>query len=155
MFLSLKCVLYLAKHYIIPQCPFYICIPILLKFDIILVIFFYLNFACNIGAWFLMGYQHETELLEESLALPRFLPFSGKFGSSEDEFVELDDISRPPRIRTSGSFMDANAVMLPSESIKSEYRQQLPHGWLHKMVFIFLSVKIAVANTYLATGSTH
>ncbi|XP_008450499.1 uncharacterized protein LOC103492087 [Cucumis melo] len=83
-----------------------------------------------------LKYKHETELLEESLALPRFLPFSCKFGSSEDEFLDLDEIaiSRPPRIRTSGSLVEANAIMLPTESVKQEYRQQqLPQGWLHKM----------------------
>ena len=101
-------------------------------------------FSYNIDACFLIGYQHETELLEESLALPRFLPFSCKFGSSEDEFVDLDEIaiSRPPRIRTSGSLVEANAIMLPTESVKQEYRQQqLPHGWLHKMVPLWWLIK--------------
>jgi len=34
--------------------------------------------------------QHETELLEDSLAVPGF-PLSSKFDSSEDEFVDSDD----------------------------------------------------------------
>ncbi|XP_022969598.1 enhancer of polycomb homolog 2-like [Cucurbita maxima] len=104
-----------------------------------------------------LKYKHETELLEESLALPRFLPFSCKFGSSEDEFVELDDIatSRPPRIRISGSFRETNMIVLPTESMKQENRQQLPHGWLHKMdplepVLLFakplVAEKLAAAN---------
>lgn len=42
-------------------------------------------------------YKHETELLEDSLALPGF-PSSSKFASSDDEFVDSDDVSnsRPP-----------------------------------------------------------
>ncbi|KAF2314594.1 hypothetical protein GH714_027804 [Hevea brasiliensis] len=48
-----------------------------------------------------MKYKHETELLEYSLALPGFTPLSSKFASSEDEFVDSDDLaSSRPRAQT-------------------------------------------------------
>ncbi|XP_038717819.1 enhancer of polycomb-like protein 1 isoform X2 [Tripterygium wilfordii] len=47
-----------------------------------------------------MKYKHETELLEDSLAFPGFPPASCKFGSSDDEYVDSDDLaSSHPRLR--------------------------------------------------------
>ncbi|XP_021819918.1 uncharacterized protein LOC110761683 [Prunus avium] len=80
-----------------------------------------------------MKYKHETELLEDSLALPGFPPVSCKFGSSEDEFVDSDDVANSrPRTRPSAvqnpPLTDSNMVQ------KQEFRRRhAPQGWLHKM----------------------
>ncbi|KAM1240702.1 hypothetical protein ACFX15_045450 [Malus domestica] len=86
-----------------------------------------------------MKYKHETELLEDSLALPGFQPVSCKFGSSEDEFVDSDDVSnsqprmRPPAI-PNPPLTDSNLVMVPTGTMKQEFRRRhAPQGWLHKM----------------------
>lgn len=87
-----------------------------------------------------MGFQHETELLEDSFALPGFPPFSSKFGSSEDEYVDSDDLENiRPRARPSAIsnilLTDSNLVTVPSGGIKQEFRRRhVPQGWLHKMV---------------------
>uniref|UniRef100_A0A2N9IY54 Uncharacterized protein n=1 Tax=Fagus sylvatica TaxID=28930 RepID=A0A2N9IY54_FAGSY len=86
-----------------------------------------------------IGFQHETELLEDSLALPGFPPFSCKFGSSEEEYVDSDDLANSrPRTRPSAiqnpPLTDSNLVTVPSGSMKQEFRRRhVPHGWLHKM----------------------
>ncbi|XP_065863603.1 uncharacterized protein [Euphorbia lathyris] len=85
-----------------------------------------------------MKYKHETELLEDSLALPGFPPISSKFVSSEDEYVDSDDLSNScPRIRPSAnqnpSFTDS-ILTVPSGSMKQEFnRRRPPFGWLNKM----------------------
>ncbi|XP_041028315.1 uncharacterized protein LOC121268219 [Juglans microcarpa x Juglans regia] len=86
-----------------------------------------------------MKYKHETELLEDSFALPGFPPFSCKFGSSEEEYVDSDDLENiRPRARPSAipniPLTDSNMVTVPSGGIKQEFRRRhVPHGWLHKM----------------------
>ncbi|KAG2725849.1 hypothetical protein I3843_01G084100 [Carya illinoinensis] len=86
-----------------------------------------------------MKYKHETELLEDSFALPGFPPFSSKFGSSEDEYVDSDDLENiRPRARPSAIsnilLTDSNLVTVPSGGIKQEFRRRhVPQGWLHKM----------------------
>ncbi|KAH0982226.1 hypothetical protein GBA52_009403 [Prunus armeniaca] len=86
-----------------------------------------------------MKYKHETELLEDSLALPGFPPVSCKFGSSEDEFVDSDDVANSrPRTRPSAiqnpPLTDSNMVMVPTGTMKQEFRRRhAPQGWLHKM----------------------
>ncbi|GAV75800.1 EPL1 domain-containing protein, partial [Cephalotus follicularis] len=86
-----------------------------------------------------MKYKHETELLEDSLALPGFPPVSCKFGSSEDEFVDSDDLSNS-RLRTrpatvpNPTFLDTTVGMVPVGSVKQELRRRhILHGWLHKL----------------------
>ncbi|EEF48690.1 transcription factor, putative [Ricinus communis] len=84
-----------------------------------------------------MKYKHETELLEDSLVLPGFPPISSKFASSEDEFVDSDDLANSrPRARLAASqnppFMDSLTV--PAGSVKQEFRRRhSPYGWLNKM----------------------
>ncbi|KAL6285261.1 hypothetical protein ACE6H2_009651 [Prunus campanulata] len=86
-----------------------------------------------------MKYKHETELLEDSLTLPGFPPVSCKFGSSEDEFVDSDDVANSrPRTRPSAvqnpPLTDSNMVMVPTGTMKQEFRRRhAPQGWLHKM----------------------
>ncbi|XLR00453.1 hypothetical protein S83_066651, partial [Arachis hypogaea] len=63
-----------------------------------------------------MKYKHETEFLEDSLALSRLAPYSSKFVSSEEEFFESDMMtshphSRPSVVQIHPSY-DANPAML-------------------------------------------
>lgn len=94
------------------------------------------------------GFQHETELLEDSLALPGFPPVSCKFGSSEDEFVDSDDVANSrPRTRPSAiqnpPLTDSNMVMVPTGTMKQEFRRRhAPQGWLHKMVLQLSSCEL-------------
>ncbi|KAF5946818.1 hypothetical protein HYC85_017046 [Camellia sinensis] len=86
-----------------------------------------------------MKYKHETELLEDSMALSGLPSFPGKFGSSEEEFMDLDDVpyrrppTRPAAVQNM-PFMDSKLVMVSVESMKREFRRRsTPYGWLHKL----------------------
>nr|XP_034899403.1 enhancer of polycomb-like protein 1 isoform X1 [Populus alba] len=81
--------------------------------------------------------QHETELLEDSLAVPGF-PLSSKFASSEDEFVDSDDHANSrPRSRPAlqnPPVTDSNPLAAPAVTVKQEFRRRhTPLGWLNKM----------------------
>ncbi|XP_024018444.1 uncharacterized protein LOC21393751 [Morus notabilis] len=88
-----------------------------------------------------MKYKHETELMEDGLALSGFPPSTCKFGSSEEEFVDSDDIaianSRPgtrPSAIPNQPLVEPNLVLVPTGHVKQEFRRrQVPQGWLHKM----------------------
>ncbi|GMN48157.1 hypothetical protein TIFTF001_017324 [Ficus carica] len=88
-----------------------------------------------------MKYKHETELMEDSLALPGFPPSTSKFGSSEEEFVDSDDIAiansrlgTRPSANSNQSLVDPNLVLVPTGHMKLEFRRRhVPQGWLHKM----------------------
>lgn len=82
-----------------------------------------------------MKYKHETELLEDSLALPGFPSFPGKFGSSEEEFVDSDDVTYSRQnARQNTPFADSKLVMVSPGTIKREFRRRnAPYGWLHKL----------------------
>ncbi|KAK3000497.1 hypothetical protein RJ639_022160 [Escallonia herrerae] len=86
-----------------------------------------------------LKYKHETELLEDSLALPGFSSFPSKFASSEEEFVDSDDYSNScphtrPLMLQNSAFMDSKAAMASAGSLKREFgRRQAPYGWLHKL----------------------
>ncbi|XP_058190287.1 uncharacterized protein LOC131307671 [Rhododendron vialii] len=82
-----------------------------------------------------MKYKHETELLEDSLALPGFPSFAGKFGSSEEEFVDSDDVAYSRQnARQNTPFADTKLVMVSPGSIKREFRRRnAPNGWLQKL----------------------
>ncbi|KAG8481982.1 hypothetical protein CXB51_026888 [Gossypium anomalum] len=81
---------------------------------------------------------HETELLED-ITLPGFPPISSKFASSEDEFMDSDDLANSrPRTRPAAvqnpPLTDSNVGMAPTASVKQEFRRRhLLHGWLHKL----------------------
>ncbi|KAI8023991.1 hypothetical protein LOK49_LG03G03396 [Camellia lanceoleosa] len=86
-----------------------------------------------------MKYKHETELLEDSMALSGLPSLPGKFGSSEEEFMDLDDVpyrrppTRPAAVQNM-PFMDSKLVMVSVESMKREFRRRsTPYGWLHKL----------------------
>lgn len=77
--------------------------------------------------------------MDDSLTLPGFPPSTCKFGSSEEEFPDSDDIvhsrTRLPAIQNQ-PLVDSNMVLVPMGHIKQEFRRrQVPQGWLHKMVF--------------------
>ncbi|KAG5525636.1 hypothetical protein RHGRI_032070 [Rhododendron griersonianum] len=82
-----------------------------------------------------MKYKHETELLEDSLGLPGFPSFPGKFGSSEEEFVDSDDVAYSRQnARQNTPFADTKLVMVSPGSIKREFRRRnAPNGWLQKL----------------------
>ncbi|XP_050224182.1 uncharacterized protein LOC126673908 [Mercurialis annua] len=84
-----------------------------------------------------MKYKHETELLDESLVLPGFPPITSKFASSEDEFVDSDDLANSrPRIRPAAvqnpPFADS-ILTVPTGSMLEFRRRQASCGWLNKM----------------------
>lgn len=88
-------------------------------------------------------FQHETEFLEDNLALSGFTPFSSKFVSSEEELFDSDDVmtSRLPRARSNTvqnlPSYDPNLPMVPAVSTKQEFkRRYVPHGWPHKLVIM-------------------
>ncbi|OMO73918.1 hypothetical protein COLO4_26802 [Corchorus olitorius] len=82
--------------------------------------------------------KHETELLED-ITLPGFQPITGKFVSSEDEFMDSDDLanSRPrtrPAVVPNPPLTDSNVAMVPAASVKQEFRRRhMLQGWLQKL----------------------
>ncbi|KAF8414345.1 hypothetical protein HHK36_002346 [Tetracentron sinense] len=84
----------------------------------------------------LICFQHDTQLVEDGLALPAFQ--LGKFCSSEDDFVNSDDMehSRPgTRLATvkNSPFTDSKLMMVQTGRLNLELRRQhVLHGWLQK-----------------------
>lgn len=83
-----------------------------------------------------MKFKNDTGLLEDSLALPEMPSFQSKFVSSEDEYMESDDL--PPnrvRLRFQPHGPVHSRVIMPSAGvIKQEIRPRpAPHTWLHKL----------------------
>ncbi|CAN1139403.1 Enhancer of polycomb homolog 2 [Linum perenne] len=85
-------------------------------------------------------YKHETELLEDSLALPGFQPISSKFASSEDEIPDSDDFTSsrprtwPPLPIHNPPVTDSNLLNFPPPTMKQELRRRHgPDSWLNKM----------------------
>lgn len=84
--------------------------------------------------------QDETELMEDSLALPGFPSSTVKFGSNEDDLIDSDDIpnsrSVPWSSMASKQIMEPNLISAPAGHIKLELRRRpAPQGWLQRMVF--------------------
>lgn len=84
-----------------------------------------------------LKYKHETELLEDSFVLPSFQPFS-KFGSSEDEFMDTEDIAnnqfsvQPGRILT--QFVDSKPVMVSAGSLRHDLRwRNVANNWIRRV----------------------
>ncbi|XP_043699076.1 uncharacterized protein LOC122649885 [Telopea speciosissima] len=83
-------------------------------------------------------YKQKTQLVEDGLVLPGFMPISCKFGSSEDDFSDSDDMAnccthiRPSALQNA-PFTDSKLMMVPTGRVKQELRRRhLPHGWFHK-----------------------
>ncbi|KAI3445515.1 hypothetical protein Pfo_002180 [Paulownia fortunei] len=85
-----------------------------------------------------MKYKHETELLEDSLAIPGLPSFPSKVGSSEEEFFDSDDMansrpySRPPMVQNP-PFTESKLVMVPAGNMRREARRRVPHTRLYKL----------------------
>ncbi|KAA8545344.1 hypothetical protein F0562_020128 [Nyssa sinensis] len=75
----------------------------------------------------------------DSLSLPGFPSFPCKFGSSEEEFMDSDDVANSrPHTRSAAvqnpPFTDSKLVMVSVGSMKQEFtRRHVPYGWLHKL----------------------
>ncbi|KAJ0447034.1 putative enhancer of polycomb protein [Helianthus annuus] len=105
-----------------------------------------------------MKYKNETELLEDSLALPELPSFGSKFVSSEDEFMEPDDFSHNHvRFQPHGS-MDSRMVIMSSGGVMKReirHRRPVPYTWLHKLdplEPVLLFTKPLVAEKLAAAG---
>eukprot|EP00268_Persea_americana_P047311 TRINITY_DN4918_c0_g1_i3.p1 TRINITY_DN4918_c0_g1~~TRINITY_DN4918_c0_g1_i3.p1 ORF type:complete len:453 (+),score=84.83 TRINITY_DN4918_c0_g1_i3:776-2134(+) len=84
-----------------------------------------------------MKYKHETQLVEDGLALPGFSPVPCRFGSGEDDFVDPEDMMIG-RVRTRPATVQNPAItdsklIVPMGRLKREFkRRSLPHEWIHK-----------------------
>uniref|UniRef100_A0A1D1XZS4 Enhancer of polycomb-like protein n=1 Tax=Anthurium amnicola TaxID=1678845 RepID=A0A1D1XZS4_9ARAE len=79
-----------------------------------------------------MKYKHEAQLIEDRLLCPIFHPLSYKFGSSEDEFMDSDEvITRRPRGRPP---IVQNPLLRGSRLMKVQAarKQKLKRRWLQK-----------------------
>lgn len=92
-------------------------------------------------------YQHETEFLEDNIALSGFTPFTSKFVSSEEEYFDSDDVMTNRLLRTRSTALqsfpshETNIPMVPAASTKQEFRRRyVPHGWPHKLVHMSLFI---------------
>ncbi|XP_068637420.1 uncharacterized protein [Aristolochia californica] len=84
--------------------------------------------------------QNEMQLVEDGFALPGFPPFSGRYGSNEDDFIDSDDMMNSqsrPRTRPTVQhlpYTDSKLMMVPTGRMKRELtRRPLHPGWLHRM----------------------
>ncbi|KAL0364935.1 UNVERIFIED_CONTAM: hypothetical protein Sangu_0591100 [Sesamum angustifolium] len=106
-----------------------------------------------------MNYKHETQLLEESLALSGLPSFPSKLGSSEEDF-DSDDVasSRPhrqPPVVQHPPFTESKRVMVPAGNVKRETRRRVPYTWLHKLdptEPVLLFTKPLLADKLAASG---
>ncbi|KAL0422167.1 UNVERIFIED_CONTAM: Enhancer of polycomb-like protein 1 [Sesamum latifolium] len=106
-----------------------------------------------------MNYKHETQLLEESLALSGLPSFPSKLGSSEEDF-DSDDVasSRPhrqPPVVQNPPFMESKRVMVPAGNVRRETRRRVPYTWLHKLdptEPVLLFTKPLLADKLAASG---
>ncbi|XP_047333118.1 uncharacterized protein LOC124936648 [Impatiens glandulifera] len=87
-----------------------------------------------------MKYKDEAELLEDSLGLPGFPSFNGKFVSSEEELVDSDDIANSLShgrhlAALTPSFTNSKSVMVSGESTKQNLRHRNGGrgGWLKNL----------------------
>lgn len=83
-----------------------------------------------------LKYKNEAELLEDSLALPGLPSFPSKVISSEDEFVDSDDVANScPQIRQvlvqNLPYADTKLVLASTGNMRRDARRQ--NGWLHKL----------------------
>ncbi|PWA93781.1 Enhancer of polycomb-like, N-terminal [Artemisia annua] len=85
--------------------------------------------------------MNETELLEDSLALPGLPSYMSKFAPSEDEFFDSDDIQKHSLLGPHAyaaqkqAIMDSRYVLPSGGGIKREFRRQpVQSSWLHKLV---------------------
>ncbi|CAA0833563.1 Enhancer of polycomb-like transcription factor protein [Striga hermonthica] len=81
-----------------------------------------------------LKYKHETELLEDSLALPGMPSFPSKAASSEEELFDSDDVANSrPHSRHFVVRNESKRVMVPSANGRQEARRRVSRSWLHKL----------------------
>ncbi|KVH96155.1 Enhancer of polycomb-like, N-terminal [Cynara cardunculus var. scolymus] len=110
-----------------------------------------------------MKYKNETELLEDSLALPEMPSFQSKFVSSEDEILDTDDFPHNRLRFQPHGLIDSRLVLPSGGGMKREIRRRpVPFTWLHKLdplepVFLFtkplVPEKLAAARIVPPVGS--
>ncbi|CAI9101440.1 OLC1v1038770C1 [Oldenlandia corymbosa var. corymbosa] len=113
-----------------------------------------------------MKYKNETGLLEDSLALPGLPSFPSKVVSSEEEFVDSDDVANSrPRMRPAAlqhpSFVDSKLGMASAVNMRREFKR--PNGWLNKLVsmeqfnlsFLFVTVFVDTCFLFLKKVSMY
>ncbi|GER54990.1 enhancer of polycomb-like transcription factor protein [Striga asiatica] len=79
--------------------------------------------------------QHETQLLEDSLALPGMPSFPSKAASSEEEFFDSDDVATNSRPHSRQFVVrnESKRVMVPAGNGRQEARRRVSRSWLHKL----------------------
>ncbi|XP_068642561.1 uncharacterized protein [Aristolochia californica] len=84
-------------------------------------------------------YKHEMQLVEDGLVLPGFPPFSSRYVSNEDDFVDSDDMmnghsrSRTRPTMQNPPYTDSKLMMVPTGRMKRELTRRPLQGWLHRM----------------------
>ncbi|CAA2978200.1 enhancer of polycomb 1 [Olea europaea subsp. europaea] len=85
-----------------------------------------------------MKYKHETELLDDNLALHGLPYFPTKVDLSEEDFVDSDDMvnghPHGPTAAQSQPFAGSKLMLDFAGSMRQEAgRRHIPHSWLHKL----------------------
>lgn len=100
--------------------------------------------------------QHETQLIEDGLALPGFGSIP-KLASSDEDFIDSDDMpngfaySRPATARLPGS--DSMMTATAGRAKREFRRRPLAHGWSQKRVITYSFSLLSCAYTnYVASG---
>lgn len=91
-----------------------------------------------------MDFQQETQLVEDGLVLPGFLPGPYRFGSNEDDFVDPED-TMIGRVRTRPATLQNPAFRDSKREFK---RDPLPNEWIHQRVCISLLYHVAFYFNY-------
>lgn len=85
-----------------------------------------------------LKYKDQTEMVEDSLALPGVPSFTGGFNSSDDEYMDSDEFAnsntrvRPQAAAAPTPFVDPKRAV----SVKHEFRPRITfhdRGWLHQL----------------------
>lgn len=87
-------------------------------------------FICRLILYAILGVQNETNLFEDSLALPEMPSFQSKFVSTEDDYFPHNRLRFQPHVS-----MDSRVVIPSVGDMKQEIRlRPAPLTWLQKLV---------------------
>lgn len=75
------------------------------------------------------GLQTEAGVLDEYLTVPGFPSYPSKVVSSEEEFVDFDDMEHP-------SCPEPKRMAILAGNRKQEAGRPVAHSWLHRLVRI-------------------
>lgn len=87
-----------------------------------------------------MGFLHLTQLVEDGLVLPGFSPVPCRYGSSEYDFIDSEDMMNgllrtQPATARNLPFADSKLMAVQMGHLKRELkRRSLPHEWIHERV---------------------